>query len=141
LIQITFEELFVKTWILGTSFYAYVICESLFLKVDRLLKIAFKNAKILKDNICMARRNSYQGCCPWGTVLPNGVKVAVWDLSQVFQKWKKKWFYHVLCIILNEFGPKVNKCIHRVYKFGPNTWLHYHLQKMAILLIRKAWKN
>ena len=32
-----------------------------------------------------------------GTVLPNGVKVAVWDLSQIFQKWKK-WFYHVLCI-------------------------------------------
>ena len=32
-----------------------------------------------------------------GTVLPNGVKVAVWDLSQMFKKWKKK-FYHVVCI-------------------------------------------
>ena len=33
-----------------------------------------------------------------GTVLPNGVKVAVWDFSQIFQKWKKEKFYHVVCI-------------------------------------------
>ena len=31
------------------------------------------------------------------TVLPNGVKVAVLDLNQVFKN-GKKWFYHDLCI-------------------------------------------
>ena len=34
--------------------------------------------------------SSLQGCRKrGGTVLPNEVKVAVWDLSQIFQKWKK----------------------------------------------------
>ena len=59
------------------------------------------------------------------TVLPNGVKVVVLDLSQIFQKWKKNGFIIDFEFILNEFGPKVNNWIHRVYKFGLITWLHY----------------
>ena len=31
----------------------------------------------------------FKASIPGGTVLPNGVKVAVWDLSPIFQKWKE----------------------------------------------------
>ena len=43
-----------------------------------------------------------------GTVLPNGVKVAVWDLSQIFKK-EKKMFLHIMyskalrCTFLGEW--------------------------------------
>ena len=39
------------------------------------------------------------------TVLPNGVKVGVWDLSQIFQKWKR-WFYHLVCMHIEWFWSK-----------------------------------
>jgi hypothetical protein len=44
-----------------------------------------------------------------------------------------------LAFILNEFGPKVNKWIHRVYEFGLYTWLR--CLRFCILLIRKACKK
>ena len=43
------------------------------------------------------------------TVLPNGVKVAVWDLIKCFKNEKKKCFNMKFALILNGFGEKMNQ--------------------------------
>ena len=51
-------------------------------------------------------------------MLPNGVKVAVWDLIKCL---KKNGFNMKFAFILNGFGQKMNKWLNRVFKFGLNT--------------------
>ena len=54
------------------------------------------------------------------TVLPNGVKVAVWDLNKMFQKWKK-WFYHVVCIPIERIWSNNEQVTTQNFKFGLNS--------------------
>ena len=60
-----------------------------------------------------------------GTVLPNGVKVAVWDLSKMFQKMKK---VVLSCSLPSYWMNLVQKWTFDNTEFltlGQNTWLHH----------------
>ena len=57
-----------------------------FIQLDK-IKVVLPSIQRIKINIQVHNRRA--GITQrQGTVLPNGVKVAVWDLCQIFQKWK-----------------------------------------------------
>ena len=76
-------------FVLWNNFFRYI----LFTTYHNYYYLVTTEIDLLLIYLCKSKNPSFV-IPPPNTVLPNGVKVAVWDLSQIFQK----WFYHVLCI-------------------------------------------